>query len=377
MIRFFGAIFLSFATQNFVLKEIIISITQTLLTKNIAFCIYRFPHEDHFCLAIEPRYLPHLPEKSFWIAPFTHQSKADNIFLAVVKNEFLNETFLKQLETFPLEEKCFVSLPPATSKDEYFNRLDGLLKDIHSGAIKKAILSRVLYVEKPIDFKPLDCFIELSEGYPETFVHLSFHTKSGIWMGATPEMLLKKRQAEFSIMALAGTQARRNDKNYYWRDKEMEEHKMVGDHIEQVFKNFACTLLSKTGPHTFESARVAHLNTNYVFKENTIIPLKEFLTVLHPTPAVGGLPVAKGVESILKHEGYDRRYYCGFIGETDFSDSSDLYINLRCMQIGKQQIAIYVGGGITSNSVPEEEWEETVLKSKTMAEKINPFKKLY
>ncbi|HUN02359.1 MAG TPA: chorismate-binding protein, partial [Niabella sp.] len=52
----------------------------------------------------------------------------------------------------------------------------------------------------------------------------------------------------------------------------------------------------------------------------------------------------------------------------------DLYINLRCMQVGKDKIAIYTGGGITAASDAEEEWQETILKSKTVAEKINPSK---
>lgn len=306
------------------------------------------------------------------MAPFTHRSNALDVFMPVVNNDFLNDDFLHTIESLPKEEDISVPLPEAISQDEYFAHLDGLIRDIHSGILRKAIISRVFYEKKPQDFHPVDFFERLSDAFPATFVHLSQHPESGVWAGATPELLLKKRDHQLSIMALAGTQARKEDHNYEWRNKEMEEHLMVGEHIEETFRRFDCTLTIKDGPHTIESGRVAHLSTDYAFEEKNGLPLQQFLSELHPTPAVGGLPVDSGVDAILKHEGYDRRYYCGFIGETDFDQTADLYINLRCVQIGKENIAVYVGGGITAASDPQEEWQETVMKSKTMLENIKP-----
>lgn len=306
------------------------------------------------------------------MAPFTHRSNALDVFMPVVNDDFLNDDFLRTIESIPENEKISVPLPEAISKEQYFRSLNGLLSDIHSGILSKAIISRVFYESKPEDFHPVDFFLRLSETFPATFVHLSQHPESGIWAGATPELLLKKRDHQLSIMALAGTQARNENHSYEWRNKEMEEHLMVGQHIEEVFRAFNCTLAVKEGPHTIESGRVAHLSTDYIFEETNDLPLQQFLSVLHPTPAVGGLPAESGVDAILKHEGYDRRYYCGFIGETDFEKSADLYINLRCVQIGNDDIAVYVGGGITSASDPQEEWQETVMKSKTMLENIKP-----
>lgn len=196
-------------------------------------------------------------------------------------------------------------------------------------------------------------------------------------MGATPELLLRKRGTDFYTMALAGTQARQPEASYQWREKEKEEHEMVGRHIEEVFENNRCSLLRKGTTETIESGKVAHLKTDYVFHETSAGSLKKLLSELQPTPAVGGLPVRESVDSILKQEGYDREYYCGFLGETDFSQTADLYTNLRCMQIGKEKIAVYAGGGITAASDPQEEWEETILKSKTMMEKILPVKELF
>ena len=105
---------------------------------------------------------------------------------------------------------------------------------------------------------------------------------------------------------------------------------------------------------------------------------------MHPTPAVCGLPKGSAKQFILKHEAYNREFYTGFLGELNCEttiaprsgrrnienrayaitrNSTQLYVNLRCMQLKNQQAIIYVGGGITESSNAESEWEETVSKS--------------
>ncbi|MDZ7613679.1 MAG: chorismate-binding protein [Flavobacteriaceae bacterium] len=75
---------------------------------------------------------------------------------------------------------------------------------------------------------------------------------------------------------------------------------------------------------------------------------------------------------IMEHEGYDRSFYTGFLGEINLnsgdekSASTHLFVNLRCMELFEDKAVIFVGGGITSDSIKEKEWEETVAKSATM-----------
>lgn len=350
-------------------------IAHTLFSKNIPFCIYRFPTEKRLRIAIDSDMLPHPKKNDFWMTPFCEKSEAKDIHWCVLGEEFRNEDFLNKLSNVSRKEIQDVPLPGETSKEKYLNIIDAYLNEIHSGKLDKAVLSRVVHATKPANFDPIDCFQRLERAYPDTFVHLSLHPQSGIWMGATPELLLQKRSKEISVMALAGTQLRKDTGMYQWRTKELEEHRMVGQHIDNTFIKHDFSLTKKDGPNTIETGKVAHLRTNYVFEEKTPVSLKSLLKELHPTPAVGGLPSEEGLKCILANEGYDRRYYCGFLGETSSDDSADLYINLRCMQIGKEKIAIYVGGGITAASDPEEEWQETILKSKTMAEKIDEEKR--
>ncbi len=91
---------------------------------------------------------------------------------------------------------------------------------------------------------------------------------------------------------------------------------------------------------------------------------------LHPTAAICGLPRQKAFEFIRMYEGYSRQYYTGFLGEVNYPEpgSTSLMVNLRCMQLfpKEKKAWVYVGGGITSSSLPEKEWEETQAKSETM-----------
>lgn len=115
--------------------------------------------------------------------------------------------------------------------------------------------------------------------------------------------------------------------------------------------------------------------------------LRVIIQKLHPTPAVCGLPKDVTFRFILDNEAYNREFYTGFFGELNLKQSktrntnrrnvennayasvknvSHLFVNLRCLQIKDNQALIYVGGGITKDSDPELEWEETVAKSKTV-----------
>jgi isochorismate synthase len=65
-------------------------------------------------------------------------------------------------------------------------------------------------------------------------------------------------------------------------------------------------------------------------------------------------------------EKHDRGFYTGFLGPWNLSGESKLYVNLRCAQLHKNKMSLYVGGGLTAESNPEDEWEETVRKSQTL-----------
>jgi isochorismate synthase len=74
------------------------------------------------------------------------------------------------------------------------------------------------------------------------------------------------------------------------------------------------------------------------------------------------LPKELATEFILANEQYNRSYYAGFLGEFNSQNTTDLFVNLRCFEIEKNSVTLYVGCGITKDSSPEKEYVETKMK---------------
>lgn len=352
------------------MNDSVIAIIKTLLSKGIAFCAYRFPGTEAIRLAVLPDNLPHEPKKFFCFAPFTARSKVNEIVFNVVDPDYINATFEEQLAAMPVQNLAFRELPEASTKEAYFKQFGHIFKQLQEGKLRKAILSRVIITDKTENFDVVDFFQVIHNAYTRACVHLMYHPDAGMWMGATPELLINKRDELLSIMAVAGTQPFREDQVYTWREKEQEEHALVGRHIEQVAQNFRCQLDAQKGPYTVAAGSVVHLRTDYVYRIDEAITIQALVSQLHPTPAIAGLPVDASLDIIYGTEPYDREYYCGYLGETDNHTFAQFFVNLRCMHIGKNSIAVFVGGGLTVDSEVEEEWLETEQKSKTLIDKI-------
>ena len=254
-----------------------------------------------------------------------------------------------------------------TSKRAYMDQAGILQRLLQNGKLRKAILSRIklAVVDRP---NYVSIFQQLVETYPKAFCYFYNIPGEGSWMGASPEVLLESHQAGFSTVALAGTQAVPDIPHdvIEWGEKEIEEQAIIVDYVAARLKEKQIDF-TLSGPKTSKAGNVYHLKS--VFNSNDNIDPVELALSLHPGPAISGYPVGDAIKTIRSLETHDRAYYCGFLGPQDFEKTS-LFINLRCMQLFSNAAALYVGGGYTAASVPEDEWKETELKSKTLLQVI-------
>ena len=211
-------------------------------------------------------------------------------------------------------------------------------------------------------------FIKLQKVYPNTFCHIINIPGAGTWVGATPETLLRINKNLAQTISLAGTQPfRENDQIVSWQEKELEEQQIVTDYIESILKKFEIINYSKEKVQNVQAGNAIHLATEFSFDKATIEKhLGTFISELHPTPAVCGFPKDKALELILNTEKHNREYYAGYCGTINMNEKTDLFVNLRCMKNLKDKLALFVGGGLTSQSKPQKEWYETVLKAETL-----------
>ena len=263
----------------------------------------------------------------------------------------------------------FSVLENGNGKEAFENLVQKGIDAIENGSFQKVVLSRkeIVAVEN-LDFTVV--FERLLQTYPTAFNYCWFHPKVGMWIGATPEQLLKADGLKINTVALAGTQKYEKDKEVIWGEKEIEEQKIVTDFIADNLKDITSEL-STSKPYTLKAGTILHIKTDIEAVLNPENNLKKVLQILHPTPAVCGLPKAVSRDFILENEGYKREFYSGFLGELnkDFvtaENKSDLFVNLRCMQIKESQAHLYIGCGVTKDSVPEKEFVETANKAVTM-----------
>jgi len=332
------------------------------LARNLPFVIYRKPHEDEvtaiFQKDAELNHVTDFSETGFVFAPFN----SDIPSILLQPHEVLRYTH--QIEETKMVDGKVVFKTDTGAKEFHINLVKEGIKEIARGAYKKVVLSRKLLVSCTTD--PLKIFQNLLRYNAPAFCYLWYHPKVGMWLGATPEILLCKEQHEFTSMSLAGTLKYKEGQAPDWGEKELEEQALVTHYIVDVLDG----LIDNLGTSQKMSVRAGnlwHLRTKI---SGTIRDgeLKNVVRALHPTPAVCGIPMSATRSFIKDNEGYNREFYTGFLGELNFGErhSSHLYVNLRCMQLRDKNALIYVGGGVTKDSDPELEWEETVAKSATM-----------
>ncbi len=258
------------------------------------------------------------------------------------------------------------------SQDTFCTLVNDAMTYINESGIKKIVASRVTEAPLPVNFNPVILFNALSEQYPHAFVSLVSVPGVGTWIGASPELLLSLKPSGLRTVALAGTQARPAGKSLEsvrWGQKEIEEQALVSDYIRDFFHDIEVRSFSSEGPRTAPAGNVVHLQTSFTVQSNVSNLhhlANQILYRLHPTSAVCGMPKNEALSFILEKENYNRAFYSGFLGPVHLNGESRLYVNLRCMQLKARDALLYVGAGITADSDPEAEWEETVLKSKTL-----------
>ena len=266
--------------------------------------------------------------------------------------------------------------PHAASEAEYTALVRTGVAAIEAEAVQKVVTSRAARRPLPPGFEPLAAFGALCAKYPRAFVSLVSVPGVGTWLGATPEVLAEvSADGTFHTVALAATQPLTDavtPRTAIWRQKEIEEQALVARYIVNCFKHLRLREYHETGPRTVIAGHLLHLRTDFEVNLNNV-PFPnlgtDMLRLLHPTSAVGGMPKAAALHFLRTHEGYDRAYYSGFLGPVNVAAPgvARLYVNLRCLQLRSNEAILYAGTGLTVDSDPEREWQETELKLQTVA----------
>ena len=336
------------------------------------FAVYRLPHEDYATLVCqtggEPVELQSCADlngqRGFVVAPF--EVKPGQPILVIRPDEVSRQEI--QPSTLHLQPSA-PHLHPSTL--HYAIDFANYHAQLMQGSFRKIVLARCADEQTPAAIDPMQLFYHACQLYPRMFIALVSTPQSGIWLTATPEILLEGSGREWRTIALAGTMKLVGDQlsgegeNVTWTTKNIEEQRIVATYIAECLEQFTGNFREE-GPRTVRAADLVHLRSDFTFTLPTNGRIGDLLQSLHPTPAVCGLPKRDAFQFIVSNEHTPRRYYSGFMGPLDIQESTNLYVSLRCMNIEGNRYHLFAGGGLLKDSTEEQEWQETEAKLETM-----------
>lgn len=356
-----------------------------LIDRNISFALYRLPKQNNINLVLQhsskTMYLNNLEElnqqKGFVIAPFQHSSLHPIVLIkADIKlhdeKQILDEVSrLLTNSDVKSEDQQQIDSSKASTFEHYKDVYAKFQNKLNEGDMQKLVLSRTYEVCKKDPFSAGDTFKKACKKYPDNFIFLCNNEVSGTWFGCSPEILIAGKKQIWKTDALAGTQNQTEDESQIsWDKKNIEEQQIVVDYMQQQLAKAQIKPTISTAK-TIKSGNVFHIKSELEFEVHDTTQIGNILSLLHPSPAVCGFPKEKAFEFIIQNEDYDRKYYSGFLGYLDADENTDLFVNLRCMQIFKDKLRLFAGGGILPSSDLESEWKETEHKLQTILSVIN------
>ena len=243
---------------------------------------------------------------------------------------------------------------------------------IRAGDLEKVVLAREVDVHAPDGHDPGALLGVLREAFPSCYVFAA-GTGEATFLGATPELLVRREGQRASTVALAGSIRRSADpavddhlaEQLRHSAKDREEHEIVARRIERTLRSHA-VWVTPGDAEVVRIANIQHLATPIRAQLAEALGAVDLVGALHPTPAVGGEPRDAALPLIPALEGLDRGWYGGALGWVDAAEDGEFCVALRCALIRGEVARCYAGGGIVADSDPAAELAETEVKLETL-----------
>lgn len=284
------------------------------------------------------------------------------------------EAFLKLLEGAPVPKA--IRVPKAagftsdTAREEYISNVKRAKEYISSGDIYQINISHRLSIKWQGD--PFSLYMKLLETHPAP---MSSYLDCGDFqiISNSPERLLRVSDNIAETSPIKGTRRRGRDsaednaliEELRASKKERAEHVMIVD-LERNDLGKVCLPGSVEVSSFEEVVSYPHLHHMVSTIKGALSPDVSSplaLKALFPGGSITGAPKARAMEIIDEIEKSARSIYTGGIGWFDLSGGADISIAIRTALYRDGVLELCVGGGIVADSVPEEEYEETVLKA--------------
>ncbi|PWN02240.1 isochorismate synthase [Nocardioides silvaticus] len=267
------------------------------------------------------------------------------------------------------------------SAEAYADMVRAVLDKIAAGVVRKVVIGRCLDVISDPPLEPAEIIDRLLVTRPGRYVFSVPLTETldegPLLVGASPELLVSREGDRICCTPLAGSVPRSPDPDEDARragslaasEKDLAEHAFVVDAIVHALKEVCVDVEPPTGPELLATDTVWHLASPITARLEdpaTGPSALRLAQMLHPTPAVGGVPAAAAAEAIADLEGDLRDYFAGCVGWVDGSGDGVFAITIRAAVIDGPRMRLFAGAGIVAGSDPDSEVRETGAKLETM-----------
>jgi menaquinone-specific isochorismate synthase len=249
---------------------------------------------------------------------------------------------------------------------------------IEAGEFTKIVLARAQEFGSDQPLHPLRVLNGLRQRFPDCYAFSLANGKGQSFIGASPERLVRVSKGVLETEALAGSIRRGAGASedaalagtLLRSEKDRREHQHVLAAITARLEHLGLAPEYAAEPGLRRLANVQHLHTPIRAALPEHVRLLAVLAALHPTPAVGGAPLAAAVAAIRGLENFPRGLYAGAIGWSNARGGGEFFVGLRSALVDGGTARVYAGAGIVAGSTPEKEFAETELKFKAMLEAL-------
>jgi menaquinone-specific isochorismate synthase len=244
------------------------------------------------------------------------------------------------------------------------------LRRIAGGRLSKVVLAREVTVDMDRRLDVATVVDRLRHQQASCFTYAA-----GSYVGASPELLARRRGSHVVSRPMAGTVSqggapgddRRLVAAMAASAKERSEHRLVVDDVRARLSPLSDRPAVAHGPEVFRLSTVAHLVTTVTGRlRDPAVSALDVAALLHPTPAVAGVPREAALAAIAELEGFDRGLYAGPVGWVDARGDGDWAVALRGATVDGTRARLVAGAGIVAGSDPDAEWDETEAKLAAM-----------
>ncbi|WP_406692056.1 isochorismate synthase [Saccharopolyspora sp. ID03-671] len=252
----------------------------------------------------------------------------------------------------------------ALPRDRWREAVAEAVRRLRRGELEKVVLARDLLAETDQPLDPRFLLRELARRHPQCWTF----AVDGL-IGATPEMLLRRRGDQVTSQVLAGSSWSGDGEQLLASQPHRDEHDFA---VESLLTAIAphCADVRASGPSVLRLRNIAHLATDVSATLTTGVDLLGLAAAVHPTAAVGGTPRRAAADLIAELEDLDRGRYAAPVGWLDANGDGELGLALRCAQLSGSRARLFAGCGIVAESDPDVEVRETDAKFAAVREAL-------